>query len=34
VVQQKFMNWTLPLLLPARVVDRLIGRQVGLLPPA
>lgn len=30
-VHGKFMNWTLPRLLPARVVDRKIGRELGLL---
>ncbi|MGR1220222.1 SDR family NAD(P)-dependent oxidoreductase [Metapseudomonas otitidis] len=33
-VQGRLMNWTLPRLLPRRVVDRMIGRQLGLLPPA
>jgi NAD(P)-dependent dehydrogenase (short-subunit alcohol dehydrogenase family) len=32
VVPRKFQNWTLPRLLPRRVLDRLIGRQTGLLP--
>lgn len=32
-VAGKLMNWTLPTKLPARVVDRLIGKQVGLLQP-
>jgi NAD(P)-dependent dehydrogenase (short-subunit alcohol dehydrogenase family) len=32
VVQGKFLNVTLPSLLPPRTVDRLIGRQLGLLP--
>lgn len=31
-VKGKFLNSTLPLLLPSRTVDRLIGRQLGLLP--
>lgn len=31
-VAGKFANWVLPTRLPARVVDRLIGKQVGLLP--
>ena len=30
-VAGKFVNWTLPTRLPTRVVDWLIGRQVGLL---
>ena len=29
VVQQKFKNWTLPMLLPRRTLDRLIGKQTG-----
>ncbi len=32
VVPQKFKNWTFPRLLPRRVLDRLIGKQAGLLP--
>ena len=32
VVKQKFANWTLPTHLPKRLLDRLIGRQLGLLP--
>ena len=32
IVQQKFKNWTLPMLLPRRVLDRLIGKQLGLAP--
>jgi NAD(P)-dependent dehydrogenase (short-subunit alcohol dehydrogenase family) len=32
VVPQKLKNWTLPRLLPKRLVDRLIGRQLGLNP--
>jgi len=31
-VKGKFMNETLPSMLPDRVVDRLMGRQFGLLP--
>ncbi len=31
VVQQKFKNWTMPMLLPKRLLDRLIGKQAGLL---
>jgi len=34
VMQQKFKNWTLPRLLPKRVLDRLVGKQFGLLPTA
>ena len=30
VVQSRFVNWTLPTLLPKRVVDRLIARRLGL----
>jgi NAD(P)-dependent dehydrogenase (short-subunit alcohol dehydrogenase family) len=32
VVQGKFQNSTLPSLLPRRTVDRMIGKQIGLLP--
>jgi NAD(P)-dependent dehydrogenase (short-subunit alcohol dehydrogenase family) len=32
VVGKKLQDWTLPRLLPKRMVDRLIGRQTGLLP--
>ena len=31
VVPQRFKNWTMPMLLPKRVLDRLIGKQLGLL---
>jgi short-subunit dehydrogenase len=31
-VKGKFLNVTLPSLLPSRMVDRLVGRQLGLLP--
>ena len=31
VVPKKFKNWTLPNLLPTRLVDRLIGKQFGLI---
>jgi|SRR5271165_199394 len=34
VLRQKFTNWTLPRLLPKRLVDRLIGKRLGLLPIA
>jgi NAD(P)-dependent dehydrogenase (short-subunit alcohol dehydrogenase family) len=34
VVHQKFKNWTLPQLLPKRVLDRLVAKQFGLLPAA
>lgn len=30
VVQQKLKNWTLPMLLPRRTLDRLIAKQFGL----
>jgi NAD(P)-dependent dehydrogenase (short-subunit alcohol dehydrogenase family) len=30
VVPQRFRNWTLPQLLPKRLLDTLIGRQIGL----
>ena len=32
VVPQRFKNWTLPRLLSKRLLDRLIGKQIGLLP--
>lgn len=32
VSPQKFANWTLPRLLPSRVVDRIIGTRLGLVP--
>jgi len=32
VLKQKFLNWTLPRLLPARTVDKLISNQLGLTP--
>ena len=32
VVPGRFKNWTMPRLLPKRVLDRLMGKQVGLLP--
>ncbi len=31
VVPQRFKNWTVPMLLPKRLLDRLIGQQTGLL---
>ena len=31
VVPQRLKNWTMPRLLPRRVVDRLLGKQLGLL---
>jgi short-subunit dehydrogenase len=34
VVPQPFKNWIVPRLLPGRMVDRAIGKQSGLLPPA
>lgn len=32
VVKQKFKNWTLPMMLPKRALDRLIAKQLGLGP--
>jgi hypothetical protein len=32
VLQQKFKNWTLPMDLPKRLLECLIGKQLGLLP--
>jgi NAD(P)-dependent dehydrogenase (short-subunit alcohol dehydrogenase family) len=31
VVPKQFVNWTIPRLLPKRTVDRLIGKQLGLV---
>ena len=31
IVQQRLKNWTIPMLLPNRMVDRVIGKQLGLL---
>ncbi len=33
VVPKSFRNWTLPRLLPKRTLDRMIGRQTGLISP-
>lgn len=33
VVKQKFKNWTLPMSLPKRTVDRIIAKQLGLSSP-
>lgn len=32
VVKRKFKDWTVPMLLPKRTLDQLIGKQLGLLP--
>ena len=32
VVPQRFKNWTVPMALPKRWLDRMIGKQTGLLP--
>lgn len=32
IVQQRLKNWTLPMMIPKRILDRLIGKQLGLLP--
>ena len=34
VLRGKFLNWTVPRLLPKRVLDRRIGSGLGLTPPA
>ena len=34
LVPRKFLNWTLPMSLPKRLVDRMIGKQSGLIPAA
>jgi len=33
-VAGRFQNWTLPRMLPARVVDRIIARTFGIRPSA
>lgn len=33
VIKQKFKNWTLPMSLPKRTVDRIIAKQLGLISP-
>jgi NAD(P)-dependent dehydrogenase (short-subunit alcohol dehydrogenase family) len=33
VIKQRFKNWTLPRLLPARVLDALIAKQLGFIKP-
>lgn len=33
LLRNKFFNWTVPTMLPKRVLDRLIGRRLGLTPP-
>jgi hypothetical protein len=30
VLRNRFVNWTLPMLLPKRVLDRLIARALGM----
>ena len=32
VVKGEFLNATLPLLLPGRIIDKMMGKQIGLLP--
>jgi NAD(P)-dependent dehydrogenase (short-subunit alcohol dehydrogenase family) len=34
LLRDKFINWTVPTMLPKRVLDRLIARRLGLTPPA
>jgi hypothetical protein len=34
VVPQRFKNWTLPRLLPTRVLDSYLAKQMGLKKPA
>jgi short-subunit dehydrogenase len=33
VIKQRFKNWTLPRLLPARMLDALIAKQLGFVKP-
>lgn len=32
VLRRRLMNWTIPLALPARLIDRLIARRLGMTP--
>ncbi len=32
IVKKKFSNWTVPMNLPARMLDRMIGKATGLIP--
>jgi short-subunit dehydrogenase len=34
VVPQRLKNWTLPMILPKRLIDRMVGNQSGLLKAA
>jgi NAD(P)-dependent dehydrogenase (short-subunit alcohol dehydrogenase family) len=33
VIKQRFKNWTLPRLLPARMLDAVVAKQLGLIKP-
>jgi hypothetical protein len=33
VVKERFKNWTLPRLLPARMLDAIVAKQLGLAKP-
>ena len=33
VVKQRFKNWTLPRLLPARMLDAVVAKQLGFIKP-
>ena len=33
VLRQRLLNWTIPLALPARLLDRLIAKRLGIGPP-
>jgi NAD(P)-dependent dehydrogenase (short-subunit alcohol dehydrogenase family) len=33
VVRRRLLNWTIPLALPARILDRLIAKRLGLIRP-
>jgi NAD(P)-dependent dehydrogenase (short-subunit alcohol dehydrogenase family) len=33
IIRQRFRNWTLPRLLPARILDALVAKQLGFIKP-
>jgi len=33
VIKQRFKNWTLPRLLPARIRDAVVAKQLGFIKP-
>jgi len=32
-VRRRLLNWTIPLALPARILDRLIAKRLGVIKP-